>query len=408
MYSGFVTEIGTVVQAGPALVIEAAKTAAGLTAGGSVNVSGACVSVVEVDDAAGRFRVRISAETANRSTLGDLAPGAKVNLELPLRVGDALDGHLVQGHTDAIGKVARVDCEHGGSLRVWIRPPKRFLDEIVGKGSVAVDGVSLTVAEVLADRFSVALIPLTATATTLGELRPEQRVNLESDLFVKSARDLRQSARVVAARSLAALPWAGEMTGPVGAGKCVSHLAAGGGVLIYDPDREAEADVVFAGSRLRPQSMAFLLTQVCGHTTVPCDRERLDRLEIGPMPGAGDRHGTAYHISVDVAAGTGTGVSAHDRAATIRRLAHPDAAAADFLRPGHVFPLAGRPGGLAERAGHTEASLALCAAAGLPTVAAICEVMGPDGHMLTGSAVERFALAWSLPLISIDQLAAHL
>jgi len=105
---------------------------------------------------------------------------------------------------------------------------------------------------------------------------------------------------------------------------------------------------------------------------------------------------------------TGTGVSAHDRAATIRRLAHPDAAPADFLRPGHVFPLAGRAGGLAERAGHTEASLALCAAAGLPTVAAICEVMGPDGHMLTGSAVERFALAWSLPLISISQLAAHL
>jgi 3,4-dihydroxy 2-butanone 4-phosphate synthase/3,4-dihydroxy 2-butanone 4-phosphate synthase/GTP cyclohydrolase II len=179
-------------------------------------------------------------------------------------------------------------------------------------------------------------------------------------------------------------------------------------VLIYDPDREAEADVVFAGARLRPESMAFLLTQVCGHTTVPCDRERLDRLEIGPMPGAGDRHGTAAHVPVDLAAGTGTGVSAHDRAATIRRLAHPDARPADFLRPGHVFPLAGRPGGLAERAGHTEASLALCAAAGLPQVAAICEVMGPDGHMLTGAAVERFALAWSLPLISVGQLAAHL
>jgi 3,4-dihydroxy 2-butanone 4-phosphate synthase len=181
-----------------------------------------------------------------------------------------------------------------------------------------------------------------------------------------------QSAHLVAARSLAALPWAGELTGPAGVGKCVSHLAAGGGVLIYDPDREAEADVVFAGARLRPESMVFLLTQVRGHTTVPCDRERLDRLEIGPMPGAGDRHGTAYHVSVDVAAGTTTGVSAHDRA------------------------------------GHTEASLALCAAAGLPAVAAICEVMGPDGHMLTGSAVERFALAWSLPLISISQLAAHL
>ncbi len=408
MYSGRITEIGTVIETGSGLVIEAAKTTAGLSPGGSVNVNGTCVSAVEVDDATGRFRAEVSAETSHRSTLGDLAPGATVNLELPLRVGDALDGHLVQGHTDAIGKVTKIDAEPGASRRVWIRPPKRFLDEIVAKGSVAVDGVSLTVAEVLTDRFSVALIPLTLAATTLAGLQPEQRVSLESDLFVKSARGLWQSAHLVAARSLAALPWAGELTGPVGVGKCVSHLAAGGGVLIYDPDREAEADVVFAGARLRPESMVFLLTQVCGHTTVPCDRDRLDRLEIGPMPGAGDRHGTAYHVSVDVAAVTTTGVSAHDRAATIRRLAHPDAAPADFLRPGHVFPLAGRPGGLAERAGHTEASLALCAAAGLPTVAAICEVMGPDGHMLTGSAVERFALAWSLPLISISQLAAHL
>lgn len=408
MYSGSISEIGTVVETSSGLVIEAAKTAGALSVGGSVNVSGTCVSAVRVDDETGRFLVEISAETAKRSILGDLALGAKVNLELPLRVGDALDGHLVQGHTDAIGKVTKVDTEQGGSLRVWIRPPKRFLDEIVVKGSVAVDGVSLTVAEILTDRFSVALIPLTLAATTLGGLRPEQRVNLESDLFVKSARDLWQSARLVTARSLSALPWAGELTGAAGVGKCVSHLAAGGGVLIYDPDREAEADVVFAGTRLRPESVAFLLTQVCGHTTVPCDLERLDRLEIGPMPGAGDRHGTAYHVSVDLAAGTGTGVSAHDRAATIRRLAHPDATPADFLRPGHVFPLAGRPGGLAERAGHTEASLALCAAAGLPTVAAICEVMGPDGHMLTGPAVERFALAWSLPLVSIAQLAAHL
>jgi 3,4-dihydroxy 2-butanone 4-phosphate synthase len=408
MFTGHITEIGTVIETGSRLVIEAPKSAGGLSAGGSVNVNGTCVSAVLADAEAGRFAVEISAETVTRSVLGGLAPGTRVNLELPLRAGDVLDGHLVQGHTDAIGKVTKVDAECGGSLRVWIRPPRRFLDGIVAKGFVAVDGASLTVAEVLTDRFSVALIPITLAETTLADLRPGQRVNLESDLFVKSAHDLWQSARLVAARSLAALPWAGELTGPAGVGKCATALAAGGGVLIYDPDREAEADVVFAGARLRPASMAFLLTQVCGHTTVPCDRERLDRLEIGPMPGAGDRHGTAYHVSVDLAASRGTGVSAHDRAATIRRLAHPDATPAHFLRPGHVFPLAGRPGGLAERAGHTEASLALCAAAGLPTVAAICEVMGPDGHMLTGPAVERFALAWSLPLISIGQLAAHL
>ena len=127
--------------------------------------------------------------------------------------------------------------------------------------------------------------------------------------------------------------------------KTAAQLAAGGAVIIHDPDREAEADVVFAGARLRPESMVFLLVQACGHTTIPCDRTRLDRLEIPPMPGDGDRHGTAYHVSVDLAAGTGTGVSAHDRSATVRRLADPEARPSDFLQPGHVFPLAGRPGG---------------------------------------------------------------
>jgi 3,4-dihydroxy 2-butanone 4-phosphate synthase len=408
MYGGRINEVGTVIESGAHLVIEGPKTTAGLSVGASVNVNGVCLSAVLVNEGVGSFAVDVTEETLARSTLNDLLSGASVNLELPLRVGDRLDGHLVQGHTDAIGKVARIDEEHGGSHRVWIRPPKRFLDEIIAKGSVAVDGVSLTIAELLADRFSVALIPTTLRETTLGDLRPESRVNLESDLFVKSARDLWQSARVIATRSLSTLPWAGELRGPTGVEKCAAQLAAGGGVVIYDPQREAEADVVFAGATLRPESMVFLLTQVCGHTTVPCDLKRLERLEIPAMPGAGDRHGTAYHVSVDLAANPGTGVPAHERAATIRRLAHSDAVPADFLRPGHVFPLAARLGGLAARRGHTEASLALCEAAGVPTVSVICEAMGPDGHMLVGAAVERFALAWSLPLISIDELALHL
>lgn len=243
--------------------------------------------------------------------------------------------------------------------------------------------------------------------STLGALRAADRVNLEADLFVKSARELHAAAQVVASRSLAALPWSGEMRGLAGVQKAAAQLAAGGAVVIHDPDREDEADVVFAGASLRPASFVFLLTQACGHTTIPCHRARLDRLQIPPMPGPGDRHGTAAHVSVDLSASTGTGVSAHERAATVRRLAHPDARPEDFLRPGHVFPLAARPGGLPVRRGHTEASLALCRAAGLPTVAAICEVIGPDGHMLTGSAVERFALKWGLPMIAIGELAIH-
>lgn len=406
MYSGRITEVGTVLSGDSRLVIEAPKTAGGLTAGGSVNVNGCCLTAVAAGDT--WFSADVSAETAQRSTLGAVSPGRRVNLELPLQAGDRLDGHLVQGHADAIGKVTLVDEPAGSSRRVWIRPPRRFLDDLLAKASVAVDGVSLTVAEVVRDRFSVALIPTTLRDTTLGALAAEDRVNLEADLFVKSARELHAAARLTAGRYLAALPWAGELRGPSGVEKAAAQLAAGGAVIIADPAREAEADVVFAGARMRPESFVFLLTQACGHTTIPCDRGRLDRLEIPPMPGEGDRHQTAAHVSVDLAAGEGTGVSAEERAATVRRLAHPDARPADFLRPGHVFPLAGRPGGLAERRGHTEASLALCRAAGLPEVAAICEVMGPDGRMLTGAATERFALRWGIPMITIDELAGHL
>jgi 3,4-dihydroxy 2-butanone 4-phosphate synthase/3,4-dihydroxy 2-butanone 4-phosphate synthase/GTP cyclohydrolase II len=404
MFSGRITDVGIVADAGHGLVIEAPKTTGALAVGGSVNVAGACLSAVEIGDS--WFRVEMSPETVNRSTLASIRPGGRVNLESPLRVGDHLDGHLVQGHVDAAGKVTLAEEEAGGARRVWIRPPRRFLDDIVAKGYIALNGVSVTVAQIVRDRFSVTLIPITLRETTLGELRTGDRVNLEADLFVKSARELHTAARLVSARSLAALPWAGELRGPAGMQKAAAQLAAGGAVVIYDPAREGEADVVFAGAGLRPASFVFLLTQACGHTTIPCDRARLDRLEIPPMPGPGDRHGTAAHVSVDLGACTGTGVSAHERAATVRRLADPNARPEDFLQPGHVFPLAARPGGLAVRRGHTEASLALCQAAGLPTVAAICEVMGPDGHMLTGSAVERFALNWGLPMIAIDDLAA--
>ena len=204
MFSGRITDVGIVADAGHGLVIEALKTAGSIAAGGSVNVAGACLSAVEVGDS--WFRVEVSPETVNRSTLASMQPGGRVNLESPLRVGDRLDGHLVQGHVDAVGKVTLAGEEAGGARRVWIRPPRRFMDDIVAKGYVAVDGVSVTVAEIVRDRFSVALIPITLRETTLAELRTGDRVNLEADLFVKSARELHPAARLASARSLAALP----------------------------------------------------------------------------------------------------------------------------------------------------------------------------------------------------------
>jgi 3,4-dihydroxy 2-butanone 4-phosphate synthase/3,4-dihydroxy 2-butanone 4-phosphate synthase/GTP cyclohydrolase II len=410
MFTGRIREVGHILDLdAEGVVVAAPKTAAGLVPGGSVCVSGVCLTAADVT--ADGFRAGLSAETRHRSVADGWAAGTAVNLEPPLRAGDPLDGHLVQGHVDAVGKVVGRGDEAPGR-RLWIRPPRRFLDGLVAKGSVALDGVSLTVAEVVRDRFSVALIPATLADTTLAALEEGDRVNLESDVVGLVARRWPESPTAALAAVVGALPWAGRLEGRVAIDKAVAQIAAGGGVVVWDPDLEGEGDVIFAGAIMRPAAFTFLLTQACGHTTVPCAGEVLDRLEIPPMPGAGDRQGTAFHLSVDLAdtgdTGTGTGVAAAERAATVRRLADPGARPGDFLRPGHVFPLRARPGGLAERGGHTEAGVALCEAAGLPPVAAVCEVMNPDGTMAGEADLERFALRWGLPMVAVADLALAL
>jgi riboflavin synthase alpha subunit len=247
VYTGFIGEIGTVLSVGPGhLEVVAPKAAGTLRAGGSFSIAGVCVSAEDIDGAT--IRCSLSEETRRRSTLGELGPGTSVNVELPLAAGDALEGHLVQGHVDAVGKVMRVDGE-GASRRVWIRPPDRVLEELVAKGSIAVDGVSLTIAEIVRDRFSVALVPSTLAATTLGGLSVGDRVNLETDLVGKLAARHGAATHAALARSVARVPWAGVVTGVLGIEKVVAQIAAGGAVLVWDGSREGEGDVIAAGAR---------------------------------------------------------------------------------------------------------------------------------------------------------------
>jgi riboflavin synthase len=150
--------------------------------GDSVAVNGVCLTAVE-SDAAG-FSADVMAETLRRSSLGPLAAGDEVNLELPLRAGDRLGGHMVQGHVDATGRVAAVS-EDGFARVVRIAAPPEVLRYVVEKGSIAVDGVSLTVASVDVDGFTVSLIPETLERTNLGTAAPGRVVNLEVDVVAK-------------------------------------------------------------------------------------------------------------------------------------------------------------------------------------------------------------------------------
>jgi riboflavin synthase len=178
MFTGIVEELGEVaaVEGGhlriaATTVLEDAKT------GDSIAVDGCCLTAVEFGD--GWWRADVTDETRRRTTLGGLAPGDRVNLERPVRVNDRLGGHIVQGHVDGVGEVV----EPAPDLRV--RMPRPLLRYVVEKGSVAVDGVSLTVVDVLDDGFTVALIPHTTEVTTLGLRQPGDKVNLEVDVTVK-------------------------------------------------------------------------------------------------------------------------------------------------------------------------------------------------------------------------------
>jgi 3,4-dihydroxy 2-butanone 4-phosphate synthase len=406
MFTGRIRSLGVIDSVSGAFVqVRLPASGSAISIGCSVCVSGVRLTVQDVRDDV--FGATIAAETRLRSTFDSLSAGDAVNVEFPLTVGDALDGHLVQGYVDAVGKVARVDHEDD-CLRAWIRPPERLMPKLFAKAPIAVDGVSVAIAERLRDRFSIVVLPVTRSATTLDRLEPGMRVNLELGLVSRLAARRSRAAGPDLPQVVSSLASAGHLSGRAGVQQAVTRLAAGGGVAVWDPDTGGEGDVIFAGARLRPSAFTFLLTEVCGHPTVPCAAEVLDRLDIGPISGRGDRHGTAFHLPVDLAQGTGTGVSAAERAAVVRRLASPGAAPADFLKPGHVYPLRARPGLLAKRAGHTEATVALCIAAGLPPVGVCCEVMNRDGTMASAADLEVAALRWGLPLVEMPDLRTWL
>jgi riboflavin synthase len=164
------------------LEIAAPSIAADLTQGQSVSVAGACLTVTRHD--ARGFRVTAVDETLRRTVLGELRPGDEVNLERAVRVGDRLDGHIVQGHVDGVGRVVAVKPANPGTV-LGIRIDRELMRYVAMKGSIAIDGVSLTVAGLEADAFRIALIPHTLEVTTLGRLAPGRRVNVEVDVTAR-------------------------------------------------------------------------------------------------------------------------------------------------------------------------------------------------------------------------------
>jgi 3,4-dihydroxy 2-butanone 4-phosphate synthase/GTP cyclohydrolase II len=191
--------------------------------------------------------------------------------------------------------------------------------------------------------------------------------------------------------------------------EAIKEIAAGRPVIVVDDeDRENEGDLIFAAQHATPDLLAFLVRHSSGFICVPMTEEDADRLELPPMYYTNqDRRGTAYTVTVDARAGVTTGISAADRAHTIRLLADPATSPSDLARPGHVVPLRAKPGGVLRRAGHTEAAVDLARLAGLRPAAVLCELVNDDGTMKRLPDLRAFAEEHNLAIVTIADLITY-
>ena len=195
---------------------------------------------------------------------------------------------------------------------------------------------------------------------------------------------------------------------PDGLRAALAAFARGAMLIVTDDDgRENEGDLIMSAVHCRPADMAFIVRHTSGIVCTPLTPDIAARLDLPPMVARNDApFATAFTVSVDWRQGTTTGISATDRCATVHGLADPAARPADFVRPGHIFPLVARPGGVLERDGHTEAAVDLCRLTGLPPVGVICELVNDDGTVMRGPDLAAFAARHDLHRITIAQLIA--
>jgi len=179
-------------------------------------------------------------------------------------------------------------------------------------------------------------------------------------------------------------------------------------IVTDDDDRENEGDLIVAASLCTPEKMAFIIRNTCGIVCAPVTPGEAKRLRLDPMVASNDAPlGTAFTVSVDVRHGLTTGISAEQRCNTVRALANGNMGAEDFVRPGHVFPLVAKEGGVLMRSGHTEAAVDLCKLAGLPQVGVICELANDDGTVMKGDQIVAFAQAHGLARVSVADMIAY-
>jgi 3,4-dihydroxy 2-butanone 4-phosphate synthase len=399
MFTGIVEEVGTVAEVaecgdGRRLRIEAGLVTDDMTPGGSIAVDGCCLTIVDIGDRS--WSVDVVPETLSRTTLGLLTVGSRVNLERPLPASGRFDGHIVQGHIDTTADIVASEEITDGSHRVGFALPPDRRRTIVEKGSVTVDGVSLTIAALTAHGFEIAVIPHTWAVTRFNHYNLGDPVNIEFDILAKYVERLLEPRALPVSR----LSGIDDALDAYARGEFL--------VVVDDEDRENEGDLIIAADAVDEKKMAFMIRHTSGVICAPMPDNRADELDLPLMVVANtESMHTAFTVTVDCRHATTTGISAADRVATLHALAHDHTRATDLSRPGHVFPLRAHEGGVLERAGHTEAAVDLGRMSGRSEVGVLGEIVNDNGTMTRLPDLISFAERHALHIIAIADLIRY-
>lgn len=432
MFTGIVAATGTVLSLEPVtsasgevesavLTVNAGEIISDLAHGGSLAINGVCLTATRTQELGeGIFAADMMGETLARTNLGTLTQGSRVNLERCMPAGGRFDGHVVQGHVDGLGTIARVE-DHASWRTLRVRVPRELAGQLAHKGSITISGVSLTITAVSPAGeanpwFEVGLIPATLEATTLGNVQVGDTVNLETDALAKYVQRLLEVSGAVAGLGIdATLPASPETETQTPSAldtiqDAIEQIGRGGAVVVVDDeDRENEGDIIFAAEHATADLMGFTVRYTSGVICAPMSNQRADALNLPPMVQHNeDSKGTAYTLTCDAREGVTTGISAADRARTVQVLAHAASGPADLTRPGHILPLRAVDGGVRQRPGHTEAAVELTQLAGLSGVGVIAELVHDAGRMMRFDALRTFATEHHLPMISIADLVTYM
>ena len=357
--------------------------------GVSVACDGVCLTLITIKNKVMEFY--LSNETIERSKFRYLKKNDQINLELPLKYGQKISGHICQGHVDTVGKIINIKKIDKSYLFDFYLNSKEKKN-IIEKASICINGISLTISKVTKKGFQIWIIPHTFKLTNLSKLNKGSLVNIEVDILSKYVkRFINEKSNYSSIES-------------------IINVAKKGGmfILVDDEKRENEGDLVISTSDTNAKNINFMAKFGRGLICLALDNLQAKRLNLSLMsPVNQSRNKTAFTISIEAKKGITTGISAKDRARTIKIASKKNVNKKEIVSPGHIFPIIAKDGGVLVRAGHTEASVDISKLAKKNNSAVICEIMNEDGTMAKGQDLINFAKKHKLKIGKIEDLISY-